>query len=385
MEGMVARSFAVEDVSPARKGKAAYLISIAEHNWGVIVVKGLILCAGRGTRLHPFSYSQPKTLLPVANHPVLHYCILKLREVGVRDIGIVIQPSQKEIPQYVGDGSQFGATITFLEQQKPLGIAHAVQLAQPFLRDEPFILLLGDNLLMDSLHELTKTFTRTGADGVVMLSKVDRPQDYGIAEIQDERLVSVEEKPQRPKSNLAVIGAYLFTRPIFAAIATLRPSKRGEYEITDAIQSMIDSGYHIAHTVTHRQYTDVGTIERWLEANRWMLTQELGVRHEIGSDSIVENCTIIGPVLIGKRCRIENCRLGPYVAIQDGVQLKNCKHIENSILLENSSLNDVEWPVTNSVFGRSSHLAGSGADSSGVFILSDKSSIRMPRAKGSPP
>jgi glucose-1-phosphate thymidylyltransferase len=348
-------------------------------------VKGLILCAGRGTRLHPFSYSQPKTLLPVANHPVLHYCIRKLREVGVHDIGIVIQPSQMQIPQYVGDGSQFGATITFLEQKKPLGIAHAVQLAQPFLRDEPFILLLGDNLLMDSLHELTQTFTRTRADGVVMLSKVERPEDYGIAEVQEERLISVEEKPQRPKSNLAVIGAYLFTRPIFASIATLRPSGRGEYEITDAIQSMIDRGYHIAHTVTSGKYTDVGTIERWLEANRWMLNQELGVRHEVGSDSILENCTIVGPVLIGKRCRIENCRLGPYVAIQDGVQLKNCKHIENSILLENSSLQDVEWTVTNSVFGRSSKLTGNAAENGGVFILSDKSSIRMPGAKRKQP
>lgn len=348
-------------------------------------MKGLILCAGRGTRLHPFSYSQPKTLLPVANHPVLHFCIRKLREVGVHDIGIVTHPSQVQIPPLVGDGSQFGTTITFIEQKVPLGIAHAVQLAQPFLQDEPFILLLGDNLLMDSLHGLTSAFLSTHSDGVVMLSEVERPQDYGIAEVQEGRLISVEEKPRQPKSNLAVIGAYLFTKPIFESIATLQPSARGEYEITDAIQSLIDRGFHIAHAVTNGKYTDVGTIDRWLEANRWMLTREVGEEHQVGDRSIVDNCVIIGPVLIGEGCRIENCRLGPFVSIQNGVQLKNCKHIENSILLENSSLQDVAWKVTDSVFGRSSQLTGHTSDSSGVFILSDKSSISIPAVKREEP
>ncbi|KQL49344.1 glucose-1-phosphate thymidylyltransferase [Brevibacillus choshinensis] len=348
-------------------------------------MKGLILCAGRGTRLHPFSYSQPKTLLPVANHPVLHYCIRKLREVGVHDIGIVIHPSQVQIPPLVGDGSQFGATITFIEQKDPLGIAHAVQLAQPFLLDEPFILLLGDNLLMDSLHGLTRAFSGTTSDGVVMLSEVERPQDYGIAEVQEGRLVSVEEKPREPKSNLAVIGAYLFTKPIFESIATLQPSARGELEITDAIQSLIDRGFHISHAVTTGKYSDVGTIDRWLEANRWMLTNDLGDQHQIGKDSIVENCDIVGPVLIGDGCQIKNSRLGPFVSIQNGVQLENCAHIENSILLENSSLSDVAWKVSDSVFGRSSQLTGHSTESSGVIILSDKSSIRIPAIKREEP
>jgi glucose-1-phosphate thymidylyltransferase len=341
-------------------------------------MKGLILCAGRGTRLHPFSYSQPKTLLPVANHPVLHYCIGKLREVGVHEIGIVIHPSQIQIPEYVGDGSHYQATITFIEQEKPLGIAHAVQLAQPFINDEPFILLLGDNLLMDSLHQLTQTFAQTRADGVVMLSEVERPQDYGIAQVKEGRLISVQEKPMQPKSNLAVIGAYLFTSPIFAAIATLRPSARGEYEISDAIQTMINHGCHIAHTLTTSKYTDVGTIERWLEANRWMLSRELGLGYQIGPKSVVHNCEIIGPVRIGDGCYMENCRVGPFVSIQDGVYLKNCSHIENTIMLENSSLTDIDWTVTHSVFGRSSHIIGNRTTKEGVFLLSDKSSITLP-------
>lgn len=344
-------------------------------------MKGLILCAGRGTRLHPFSYSQPKTLLPVANHPVLHYCIRKLREVGIQDIGIVIHPSQIQIPPMVGDGSQFGATISFIEQEVPLGIAHAVQLAQPFLQDEPFILLLGDNLLMDSLHGLTRAFSKESSDGVVLLSKVERPQDYGIAEVQKGRLVSVEEKPLHPKSDLAVIGAYLFTSPIFESIATLQPSPRGELEITDAIQSMIDRGYKMAHSVTNGKYSDVGTIERWLEANRWMLTKELGNQYQIAEGTVVKNVKITGPVLIGKGCRVEDCSIGPYVSIQDGVSLQNCPHIENSILLENSAVQDIPWKITDSVFGRSSMMTGQSSKTSGVFIVSDKSSISIPTTK----
>jgi len=341
-------------------------------------MKGLILCAGRGTRLHPFSYSQPKTLLPVANHPVLYHCIRKLREVGIRDIGIVIHPSQQQIREYVGDGSQFQAAITFIPQETPLGIAHAVRQAESFIDNEPFILMLGDNLLMDSLHELRKTFEHTGADGVVMLSEVKRPRDYGIAEVRKGHIVSVEEKPEQPKSNLAVIGAYLFTRDVFDSIAKLQPSSRGEYEITDAIQLMIQQGSRIAHSMTNGRYTDVGTIDRWLEANRWMLTQEVGDRHAVGKNSVLNDCEIIGPVLIGDNCTIEKCKIGPFVSIQNGVQVKNCTHIEHSILLEHSALSDILWPISHSVFGRSAHLVGMQEIGKGTIILSDKSTVHLP-------
>lgn len=345
-------------------------------------MKGLILCAGRGTRLHPFSYSQPKTLLPVANHPVLHYCIRKLIEVGVQDIGIVIHPSQTQIPEYIGDGSQYQAAITIIKQDQPLGIAHAVLLSQSFIQNDPFILLLGDNLLMDSLHRLLETYQSSKADSVVMLSEVERPQEYGIAEVRKGRIHSVEEKPKKPKSNLAVIGAYLFTCPIFDSIANLRPSPRGEYEITDAIQSLIEQEYHIAHTITYSKYSDVGTIERWLQASRWMLKQELDTQYGIGEDSILKNCEIVGPVLIGNNCRLENCKVGPYVSVQDGSQLINCTHVEESILLENTTLIDINWVITESVFGRSSHLIGNRLANKSVFILSDKSSMLLPTDKG---
>ncbi|HZG18080.1 MAG TPA: glucose-1-phosphate thymidylyltransferase [Candidatus Bathyarchaeia archaeon] len=341
-------------------------------------MKGLILCAGRGTRLHPFSYSQPKTLLPVANHPVLHYCIRKLIEVGIRDIGIVINPSQTQIVDFVGDGSQYQTTITFIMQEQPLGIAHAVQLARPFIQNEPFMLLLGDNLLMDSLHNLKQVFHQNPVEGALLLSEVERPQDYGIAEVKDGHIISIEEKPTQPKSNLAVIGAYVFTSSIFDVIETLQPSARGEYEITHAIQALIDQGSQVAHTVTDGLYSDVGTIERWLTADRWMLESELGEQVKVGATSTVINCELVGPVLIGENCHIENCKLGPFVSIQDGVELKNCTWIKGSILLEQSSLIDVNWVIEDSLFGRSSHLTGQHSAETGVFIVSDKSSILIP-------
>jgi glucose-1-phosphate thymidylyltransferase len=328
--------------------------------------------------LHPFSYSQPKTLLPVANHPVLHYCIRKLFEVGIRDIGIVINPTQTQIMEYVGDGSRYQATITFIEQTKPLGIAHAVKLARPFLQEEPFLLLLGDNLLMDSLHSLHHTFMASPAAGALLLSEVERPQDYGIAEVRDGRIISLEEKPLNPKSNLAVIGAYVFTSAIFEVIETLKPSARGEYEITHAIQALVDKGFPITHTVTNDLYSDVGTIERWITANRWMLEQELGDRVKVGITSRLKNCECIGPVLIGEHCLLENCRIGPYVSIADGVTVKNSEWIRESILLEHSSLIGVKWVVAESVFGRSSHLIGNHSSKTGVFIVSDKSTILFP-------
>jgi len=341
-------------------------------------MKGLILCAGRGTRLYPFSYSQPKTLLPVANYPVLHYCIHKLLEIGIHEIGIVINPAQTQIMEYVGDGSQYQATITFIEQPKPLGIAHAVLLSRSFIQDSPFLLLLGDNLLMDSLHTLHRSFTQPGAEGALLLSEVDRPQDYGIAEIVKGKLRSVEEKPKEPKSNLAVIGAYGFRSSIFSAIEHLQPSARGEYEITDAIQALLDQEHHIAHAVTDHMYTDVGTIDRWLAANRWMLAHELGNQVKTGENSVLIDCELQGPVLIGKNCRIENCRIGPYVSIQDGVTLKNCALIENSILLEHSSLVNIDCEVRESVFGRHSTLTGRLPGNMGIFIVSDRTQIQLP-------
>lgn len=344
-------------------------------------MKGLILCAGRGTRLYPLSYSQPKTLLPVANHPVLYYCIQKLVESGIRDIGIVIHPSQTQIIEYVGDGSRFQAKLHFFEQTEALGIAHAVKQAHSFLQDSSFFLLLGDNLLMDSLGQLRAAFEQEQADCSILLRHVDRPQDYGIAELKDGQILSITEKPKQPKSNLAVIGAYLFTPEIFNVIDTLQPSARGEYEITDAIQRLVMQNRRITYAVTQSEYSDVGTIERWLAANRWMLEKRFGNTISVGENSIVENCELVGPVVIGNGCVIRNCKIGPYVSIQDGAELLNCYEIRESILLEKTSLIDIDWEVQRSVFGRSSQMVGKPHENNGVFIVSDRSYILFPQTK----
>ncbi len=348
-------------------------------------MKGLILCAGRGTRLYPLSYSQPKTLLPVANKPVLHYCIEKLIDLGITDIGIVINPSQIQIREYVGGGDRFQASITFIEQTKPLGIAHAVKLAQSFIQDEPFIVLLGDNLLMDSLHSLHQSFLQSDAGCALLLREVDRPQDYGIAEVKDGRIISIEEKPKKPKSNLAVIGAYLFTSAIFESIEILKPSARGEYEITDAIRVFFERGEEIVFTITRQNYSDVGTMDRWLSANSWMLDQIAGNRVIVGENTVLQDCEIIPPVLIGDHCTLTNCKIGPHVSIQNGAQLTNCTEITNSILLEQTMLTDIDWVIRDSVFGRSSQLVGTSSTHSGVFIVSDRSYILLPIRKGDLP
>lgn len=360
----------------------AYLVTMSDVT-GVITLKGLILCAGRGTRLYPLSYSQPKTLLPVANKPVLHYCIEKLISLGITDIGIVVNPSQIQIREYVGDGSRFQASITLIEQSKPLGIAHAVQLAESFVDSDSFIVLLGDNLLMDSLQKIYQTFQDSNASCAVMLREVDRPQDYGIAEIENGSIVSITEKPQVPKSNLAVIGAYLFTPVIFQAIHQLKPSSRGEYEITDAIRTLLEQGKEIAYTTTNQNYSDVGTMERWLSANRWMLDRQFE-NYGMGVDTIVENCQINPPVIIGSNCTLRNSKIGPYVSIQDGATVTNCKEITNSILLEDTSLTGIDWVIKDSVFGRSSQIIGTPSNESGVLIVSDKSYISIPIRKGDP-
>jgi len=342
------------------------------------MMKGLILCAGRGTRLYPLSYSQPKSLLPVANQPVLQYCIEKLVQIGIREIGIVINPAQTQIQEFVGDGSRFNAAISYIEQTEPLGIAHAVLIAHPFIRSDSFVLFLGDNLLLESLHALKKTFEATRADCAVMLREVDEPKDFGIAEVRHGQILSIEEKPQYPKSNYAVIGAYLFTYEIFESISRLEPSSRGEYEITDAIQNLITRGKKVVHSITNERFSDVGTTDRWLTANRWVLARELGDSVVVGEESLLHNCECIGPVLIGKNCKLTNCVIGPYVSIQDGVEITNCGLIENSILLKDAKLRDISWHIQNSIFGRASQLIATPMMHNGTFIVSDKSCIILP-------
>ncbi|WP_134699033.1 glucose-1-phosphate thymidylyltransferase [Ammoniphilus sp. YIM 78166] len=342
-------------------------------------MKGLILCAGKGTRLQPFSYSQPKTLLPVANKPVLAYCLENLVKNGIRDVGIVIHPSQVGIPKLVGNGEAYGLRVEYIYQIEQKGISHAVRQAEAFINEEPFVLLLGDNLIAEDLSTLIESFGRNRNNGAILLSPVPNPQDFGIAEIKGTEIVGLEEKPTKPKSNLAVIGAYLFDSLIFKAVNSIKPSARGEYEITDAIQWLINQGHSITYTITRKLYSDVGTVDRWLEANEWMMEKELGSNQIVlGKNTLVENCTLIGPVIVGENCVLKNATIGPYVAVQNNSRLENCR-IDHSILLEKAVVSHLNYSLTKSVFGREAQLIGSESDNKKYshFCLGDKTKMVM--------
>ncbi|MCU6790865.1 sugar phosphate nucleotidyltransferase [Paenibacillus sp. WQ 127069] len=313
-------------------------------------MKGLILCAGKGTRLYPFSEATPKVLLPVANKPILYYCIEQLIKLQIREIGIVIRPEHLALfMKEIGTGEQWNLDITYIHQLQPLGISNAVLQAESFILDEPFILLLGDNLITESLEPLAQAILYDHHEVAIMLGNVANPQDFGIAEIAGNRIVGLEEKPVSPKSNLAVLGAYAFSADIFKAIHAIRPSPRGEYEITDAISWMIDHGYSAVFHKTEQNYSDVGTMERWLEANHWMLDQ-MDIDGLLNNRKRLDECIIIPPVLIDPTALLRNCIIGPYVTIGPQVKLDGC-HMENCILLEGLELFDTGTALSHAILG----------------------------------
>jgi glucose-1-phosphate thymidylyltransferase len=336
-------------------------------------LKGLILAAGKGSRIQPFSYTQPKTMLPIANKPLLEYCIESLKQADVNEIGIVINPSQKEIINYVNLRRDNLVRITFIYQHQPKGIAHAVKQAEEFLENQPFILLLGDNLIKDPLLSLKKSIENKTNSGSIMLSKVDSPKEYGIAEIKNQEIVRLEEKPAIPASDLAVIGAYAFNSSIFEAIDKIPPSARGELEITDAIQWLIDNNHTISYTITINSYTDVGTAERWLIANQWMLQEITNSSLQLIDEKKVKDCLIIPPVVIGQDCTLKNSIIGPYVTIGNGTSIENCK-IKNSIILDDAFMKNNACIFSDAIFGRESHIEGLTGDLvKGIF--GDKTKI----------
>ncbi|MDN4594154.1 glucose-1-phosphate thymidylyltransferase [Polycladomyces subterraneus] len=341
-------------------------------------MKGLILCAGKGSRLRPLTFSQPKTLLPVANKPVLMYAIEQLVHSGIDDIGIVINPFQeKMIREQIRLMKPSKLSITWIHQKNPQGIADAVRQAEQFIGKEPFLLLLGDNLIQQSLVGIKRQVVSFKRNGAIMLARVENPREYGIAQIEGDRIVHVEEKPSSPKSNLAIIGAYAFDHNIFTAVRMITPSVRGEYEITDAIQWLIDHGFSISFSITDQHYSDVGTVSRWLEANHWKMDELTAGRSHISPKSTVDQCTIIDPVFVGEGCTLKNAIIGPYVSIQAGVTIEECQ-MESSIILEGAHLKRIPFKIKKSVFGRyvqfSNYLK---VGDSGQLILGDRSSMYL--------
>jgi glucose-1-phosphate thymidylyltransferase len=334
-------------------------------------LKGLILAGGAGTRLRPLTYTSAKQLVPVANKPVLFYGIEALRDSGIEDVAIVVSPGQsgQEIRQRTGDGSRFGVRVTYVEQHEPLGLAHAVLTGEEHLGDSPFVVYLGDNLLRDGITDMVEEFKRNRPDALILLTHVSNPQAFGVAELEGERVVRLEEKPAQPKSDLALVGVYMFQPAIFDACRSLKPSDRGELEITEAIQRLIDDGKRVEPHVVKGWWKDTGKWEDMLETNRLMLDAieprmegelldtKIEGRVSVGSGARLERCQVRGPAAIGEGARLTDAYIGPYSAVADGCEIQRAE-IENSIVLENSKILDLEHRLEGSLIGRNVVIGG---------------------------
>jgi len=345
-------------------------------------MKAIILCAGLGTRLRPLTFSTAKHLIPVANKPVLFYCIENLVAVGVHEIGMIVSKESRGVIQNaVDDGQRWGARVTYIEQPEPRGLAHAVQCAESFIGAESFVMYLGDNLLPEGMAGPVERFQRGGAYAVVMLKAVDDPSRFGIAEIDGDRITRLVEKPKQPRSNLAIVGGYVFKPEIFESIRRIKPSWRNEYEITDAIQNLIDRGLTVQPYVVTGWWKDAGKPEDILEANRVMLEQirpaalgRVDAHSTIeGTVSLGEGSEIIrshlrGPAIIGSGVRIVDAQIGPFVSIGDRTHITNSR-IENSVVMDDCAIRDLRQPLTDSLLGCKVQVTGSTGDGKTVRLL----------------
>jgi glucose-1-phosphate thymidylyltransferase len=335
-------------------------------------LKGLILSGGKGTRLRPITHTSAKQLVPLANRPILFYAIEAIRDAGVTDIGIIVGDTKKEIEEAVGDGSDWGVKITCIEQKEPLGLAHAVLTAEDFIGDAPFVMYLGDNLLMGGINDFVGEFESNSPNAFLLLVEVPDPEHYGIAELDgDGKVMRLREKPQNPQSNLAISGIYMFDRNIFDAARAIKPSERGELEITDAIQYLVDKGMKVDSHIIQGWWKDTGKLEDMLEANR-ILLDSFQEKNEgsVDSKSSIEgrvviqqgaeiiNSVIRGPAIIGKNTKIINSFVGPYTSIYYDVILQESE-IEHSIVLEGSKILDIDNKIVDSLIGKNVEISRS--------------------------
>jgi glucose-1-phosphate thymidylyltransferase len=327
-------------------------------------VKGLILSGGRGTRLRPITHTSAKQLVPVANKPILFYGLEAIVEAGIEEIGIVVGDTHAEIREAVGDGSRFGCRVTYIQQSAPLGLAHAVKESKGFLGDDPFVMYLGDNFLREGITGFVREFEEHRPDAQILLVPVPNPEDFGVAELDGARVSRLEEKPKQPRSNLALVGVYMFTSAVWAAVDGIRPSKRGELEITDALQWLIDHDKTVRSHVITGWWKDTGKLEDMLEANRMAMSHwQTRVDGTIDDASVVEGAVVIekgatvvrsrlrGPLILGRGVVVEDSYIGPFSAIAEGVRIIGSE-IEHSIVLERSSIIGVPTRIDSSLIGK---------------------------------
>ncbi len=373
-------------------------------------LKGLILSGGKGTRLRPITHTSAKQLVPVANKPVLFYGIEAMAEAGIEEVGIIIAPDTgPEIEAAAGEGSRFGVRITYIVQDEPLGLAHAVLTAEPFLGASPFVMYLGDNLLQGGISELVAAFREHAPDALILLTPVPDPENYGVAELAPAasrgqasassgagaqpaelgRVVRLIEKPAEPATDLALVGVYMFTAAVHDAARAIEPSPRGELEITDAIQHLVDAGMRVEPHIVRGWWKDTGRLEDMLEANRLILDNlrervegelidsQVDGRVVIEPGARLERTTVRGPAIIGAGARLSDCYIGPYTAIGEDCSISGSE-VEHSILLAGCTVSDLDGRMESSLLGRNVTVRrGDRQPRAYRFMVGDNSDISI--------
>ncbi len=353
-------------------------------------MKALITSGGKGTRLRPLTHTQNKHLIPIANKPILHYAIETVVDAGIKEIGILTNADSSEVPDAIGDGSRWGAHITYITQEAPLGLAHVVKISEDFIGKEPFIFYLGDNMVVGGVRRFVEQFEKAQVNCFLTLAKVKDPERFGVPEIRDNRIIQVEEKPKQPKSNYAVAGIYLYDSTIFEAVNNIKPSARGELEISDAHQYLLDHGYQVGYSEITGWWKDTGKPIDLLEANRLVLEHiepsmdgtingksYLAGNVKIGKGAQIISSNIRGPVIIGENTIIENSYIGPFTSVQNNCVIRNSE-IEFSIILNNCQVKDIGIRIESSLLGTDVEIVSSNEKpKTHRFFIGDQSRVEL--------
>nr|AIF09581.1 glucose-1-phosphate thymidyltransferase (rfbA, rffH) [uncultured marine thaumarchaeote KM3_38_E02] len=349
-------------------------------------MKGIILHGGHGTRLRPLTHTGPKQLLPIANKPMSQYCIESIKKAGITDIAIIIGGlGSNKVKEYYGNGENFGVNITYIEQDEPRGIAHAIRLCKEFVNNEKFLVFLGDNIIQKPIADFVENFNKSDYDATVLLCEVDNPSRFGIADVENEKIVKITEKPKKPTSNLAVTGIYLLTPLIFEVIDNLKPSWRNELEITDALDILLEKNHNISFEMITDYWKDTGTPEDILNANRQVL-EHICKRGCIVDESSATgwlqdeatNWSWVEPSIIGENCKIdESARIGPNASIGDNTIISSDVVIENSIIMSDCKI-DGGLNIKDSIISANCHLHGNNKDKTKkIFLLGEGTKITL--------
>lgn len=354
-------------------------------------VKALILAGGKGTRLRPITFTRAKQLVPVANKPILFYGVEAIRDAGITEIGVIVGETADEVMAALGDGSKWGVSITYIPQEAPLGLAHAVKIAEDFMAGESFVMYLGDNLIKDGITALVDEFRAGGCEAQILLAHVPNANQFGVAELgEDGSIVRLVEKPDEPPSDLALVGVYLFDSHVFEAVNAIEPSARGELEITDAIQWLVDAGHTVRPHVIGGWWKDTGKLEDMLEANRIMLDlietdmqgtadeeSQIHGRVKVGRGTAILRSIIRGPAVIGESCEIVDAYIGPYTSVHDGCKVI-ASELEHSILMPGAHVEDTGGRLADSLLGCNAIVRRSdGVPAAYRVMLGDNSEVEI--------